>query len=98
MSHNTTIVALYATLHGCLPYEYDVQCVEGKDANHIITINKKDSERTMYVSMNTPSDDGILDAVLYDDADDEPTEICQWDTNDPDYNLIDLIAYIEKTL
>lgn len=99
MSHNTTIGILYATLRDCLPYEYDTQYIGGKDASHSIAISGKDSERTIYITANTPDDDGILDTTLYDDAnDDEPIEICQWDTDDPNLNLMDLIAYIKKTL
>lgn len=98
MSYNTTIVILYTTLRDCLHYEYDTQYVGGKDTDPIITISKKDSERTIYITTNTPDDD-VINTTLYDDADDdEPVEICQWDTNDPDLNLVDLIAYIEKTL
>lgn len=99
MSHDTTISILYATLRDCLPYEYDTQYANGKDASHNITISKKDSERTIYITTNTPDNDSILDTTLYDDAnDDEPIEICQWDTDDPNLNLTDLTAYIEKTL
>lgn len=99
MNRNTTIATLYATLSNCLPYEYDTQYVKGKDTSHSIIINKKDSERTIYITTNTLDDDGIFDATLYDDADDdEPIEICQWDTDDPNLSLIDLIAYIEKNL
>lgn len=99
MSDYITLKTLFATLHGSLPYEYDELCVHGKDTDHSIVISKKDSERTIYITTNTPDDDGILDTTLYDDAnDDEPIEICQWDTNDPNLNLVDLIVYIEKTL
>lgn len=99
MSYDTTIVVLYTTLRDCLPYEYGTQYVGGKDTDHSIVVNKKDSERTIYITTNTLDDDGIIDTTLYDDAnDDEPIEIYQWDTNDPNLNLVDLIAYIEKNL
>lgn len=99
MSDYITLKTLFTTLHGSLPYEYDELYVHSKDTDHSIAISKKDSERTIYITTNTPDDDGIIDTTLYDDAnDDEPIEICQWDTNDPNLNLVDLIAYIEKTL
>lgn len=99
MSDYITLKTLFAALHGSLPYEYDELYVHDKDTDHSIVISKKDSERTIYITTNTPDDDGILDTTLYDDSnDDEPIEICQWDTNDPNLNLVDLIAYIEKTL
>ena len=99
MSDNTTLATLFATLHGSLPYEYDELYVNGKDTYHSIVITKEESERTIYITTNTPDDDGILDVTLYDNTDDnEPIELCQEDTNDPNFNLVDLIAYIEKTL
>lgn len=99
MSNHTTLTTLFAILHGSLPYEYDELYVNGKDTARSITINKEGSERTIYITANTPDDDSILDTTIYDNAcDDEPIEICQWDTNDPSLNLVDLIAYIEKTL
>ena len=98
MSNHTTLTTMFSILHGSLPYEYDELYVNGNGTDSSIVISKKDSERTVYITTNTP-DDGILDTTLYDDAnDDEPIEICQWDTNDPNLNLVDLIAYIEKTL
>lgn len=98
MSNHTTLKALFATLHGCLPYEYDERYINGENTVRSIVINKEDSERTIYITTGT-LDDGIFDAVLYDDAyDDEPIEIYQWYANDPNTNLIDLIAYIEKSL
>lgn len=99
MSDHTTLTTLFAILHGSLPYEYDELYVNGKGTPHSLVINKKDSKRTIYITTNTAYDDGILDTTLYDDDyDDEPIETCQWDTNDPNLNLADLIVYIEKTL
>lgn len=99
MSNHTTMTNLFAALHGSLPYGYDELYVNGNGTASSIVISKKDSERTIYITTNTPDDDDILDTALYDDAnDDEPIEIRQWDTNDPNLNLVDLIAYTEKTL
>ena len=99
MNEHTTMTILSATLRGCLPYEYDEQYINGKDTDHSIVITKGDSERTVYITDNTPDHNSILDVTLYDDAnDDEPVEIYQWDTNDPNLNLTDLIAYIKNNL
>ena len=99
MNEHTTLTILSATLRGCLPYEYDEQYINGKDTDHGIVITKGDSERTVYITENTPGHNGILDVTLYDDAnDDEPVEIYQWDTNYPNLNLTDLIAYIKNNL
>lgn len=99
MSKHTTLKTLFAALHGCLPYEYNERYVNVGNTDCLITINKKGSERTIYITTTAPEDNGIFNADLYDDAyDDEPIETSQLDTTDPDYNLIDLIAYIEKNL
>lgn len=97
MSNYTTLKHLFAVLHGSLPYEYDVYAND-KGTDHSIVINKKDSEHTIYITANTSDDNGIVDTTLYDPIYDDPVEITQWDTNNPNFNLIDLIAYIEKTL
>lgn len=99
MNEHTTLTILAATLHGCLPYEYNERYINSKDTDHSIVITKEDSERTVYITENTPDHNGILDVTLYDDAnDDEPVEIYQWDTNDQNLNLMDLIAYIKNSL
>lgn len=99
MSYHTILTIMYTTLRDCLPYEYSTQYIGVKDTDHSILISKTDSDRTICITENMPDDNGILDTTLYDDAnDDEPIEICQWDTNDPNSSLVDLIAYIEKTL
>lgn len=98
MEDTKTLKTLFAAIHGTLPYEYDTY-INGKDTDHSIVISKKDSERTICVTANTPDDNGILDTTLYDDAyDDEPIETYQWDANDPNLNLIDLITYIKENL
>jgi hypothetical protein len=98
MSDNTTLKTLFTTLHGSLPYEYDMLYVSTEGTGDSISISKAGSAGIIYITTNTPDDD-ILDATLYDDAnDDEPTEICQWDTNDPNLTLMDLIDHIKKNL
>ena len=99
MSDSTTMATLSAILRGTLPYEYDGLYSSSKDKEPSITITKKDSERTIYITQNTSDDNGIIETTLYDATyDDEPIEICLWDTNDPNLNLIDIISYIEKNL
>lgn len=99
MSDHTTLTTLFATLHGSLPYEYDEQLVNEKGLDQIIIISKPDTERTIYITANTPDDNGVLDVTTYDsEQDDDPTEITQWDTNDPDLSLFDILAYIEGRL
>lgn len=98
MSNYTALKPLYAALHGSLPYEYDEKYSNGAGLEDTIIIGKTNSERSIYITENMPDDNGIFDTTLYDDDDDEPIEISQWDTNDPDFSLIDLIAYIERVL
>lgn len=99
MSSHTTLRLLFATLHGSLPYEYDEKYFDGRGLEDAIIISKTGSERSIYITENMPDDNNIFDLTLYDDTyDDDPIEINQWDTNDQDLTLPDLIAYIEKTL
>lgn len=99
MSNRKTLKALFTALHGSLPYEYDEKYVDGNQTEASIVITKEGSERTIYITANKPDVNAIFDVVLYDDIyDDDPIEIYQWDADDPNLNLIDLIAYIEKSL
>lgn len=94
MSNHTTLTTLFAILRDTLPYEYDGHYTNGNNMDPNIAIYKKDSERTIYITTNTPDND-IFETALYDG---NLTETSQWDTNDPNFNLINLIDYIEKTL
>lgn len=99
MSNRTTLKALFAALHGSLPYEYDEKYINSADQEDIIVISKTNSERTIYITANMPDDNDIFGAALYDTTyDDDPIEIYQWDADDQDLSLLDLIAYIEKNL
>lgn len=99
MSNHTTLKTLFATLHGSLPYEYDEKYLHDGLQEDAIVISKTNSERSIYITANMPHDNNIFDAILYDDpSDDDPTEIYQWDADDQDLSLLDLIVYIEKTL
>lgn len=99
MSDQTTLTTLFTALHGSLPYEYDELLVKEKGLDQIIVISKPDTERTIYITANTPDDNGILDMTTYDsEQDDDPTEITQWDTNDPNLSLFDLLTYIERRI
>lgn len=96
MKDRTTLTALFTALNGTLPYEYDKLYADYGDAYPGILISKKDSGTTICIVPDTPHDDGIVDTITYDN--DTETETLQWDTNDPDFNLLDLIGHIEKTL
>lgn len=98
MSNHKTLKALFMALHGSLPYEYDEKYVDGVGTEDTIVISKTSSDRNIYITANTPDDNVIFDVVPYDDTYDDPTEIYQWDADDQDLSLTDLIAYIEKTL
>lgn len=99
MSNHTTLKTLFTALHGSLPYEYDEKYLHDGLQEDAIVISKTNSERSIYIIANLPNDNNIFDVILYDDpSDDDPTEICQWDTDDQDLTLLNLIAYIEKSL
>lgn len=98
MSKNTTLKALFTSLHGTLPYEYDVTRVNGTGLEDTIVISKTGSDHTIYITANTIDDNTILDVTAYDDIYDDPAEIYQWDANDPNLNLIDLITHIKDNL
>lgn len=96
MSNHTTLTTLFAALQGSLPYEYDELLINAKGPDQTIAISKPDTECTIYVTANTPDDNGVLDMATYiNDQDDDPIEITQWDTNDPNLSLLDIIAYIK---
>lgn len=99
MSKYTTLKALFTTLHGSLPYEYDERYLNGAGLEDAIIISKTNSERSIYITANMPYDNNIFDLTLYDDTyDDDPIETTQWDADDQDLTLLDLIAHIEKSL
>lgn len=99
MSNNTALKTLFATLRGTLPYAYDEKYVTGVGSEDAVVISKTDPDRNIYITANMPDDNHIFDVTLYDDIhDDEPAEITQWDADDPNLTLTDLIDYIEKIL
>lgn len=99
MSKYTALKTLFTTLRGSLPYEYDEKYFNGSGLEDAIIISKTGSERSMYITENMPHDNNIFDLTLYDGTyDDDPIEISQWDADDQDLTLLDLIAYIEKSL
>lgn len=99
MSNYTALKFLYTALQGNLPYEYDEKYSNGAGLEDAIIISKTGSERSLYITENMPDDNNIFDLTLYDDTiDDDPIEILQWDADDQDLTITDLIAYIEKTI
>lgn len=99
MNDKGIIQNLFCALNGCLPYEYDEKHIYGTERGDAIIISKTNSERSIYITPNMPNGNAILDITLYDDAyADDPIEIVQWDLDDQDLALTDLITYIEKTI
>lgn len=99
MSNYITLKTLFNALHGSLPYEYDEKYVNGVDQEDAIVISKTNPERSIYITTNLPYDNNIFDVTLYDDIhDNNPTETTQWDADDQDTTLLDLIAFIERSL
>lgn len=99
MNKNYNLHILFSTLSGCLPYEYDEKYANGSNREDAIIISKTNSDRNIYITANMPDDNAIFDVTLYDDpSDDDPIEIYQWDADDQALTLLDLIAYIEKSL
>ncbi|UVX35903.1 MAG: hypothetical protein [Namikivirus usui] len=99
MSNYITLKTLFTALYGSLPYEYDEKYISGANLEDAIIISKTNSERSIYITANLPYDNNIFDVVIYNDIhDDDPAEICQWDADDQDLTLLNLIAFIEKNL
>lgn len=99
MSNYIPLKTFFTALYGSLPYEYDEKYINGANQEDAIVISKTSSERSVYITANLPHDNNIFDVVLYDDIhDDAPIETSQWDTNNPDLSLVELITYIEKNL
>lgn len=95
MSNYTALKFLFTALQGNLPYEYDEKYSNGAGPEDAIIISKTSSERSIYITENMPATNNIFDITLYDD---DPIEIFQWNADDPNLTLTDLIACIEKTL
>ena len=98
MSNYTALKTLYTALHGSLPYEYNEKYFNGAGLEDAIIISKTGSERSIYITANMPYENDIFDVTLYDDTSDDLIEIYQWDADDQDLTLLDLIAFIERNL
>ena len=92
MSNYTTLKTLFTALTDTLPYEYTEELTDNETT---IVITKEDSDYDMYISPDSPDTDGFEVVVNYGD---EPVEIYQWDADDQDPTLLDLIAFIEQNL
>lgn len=64
MNKNDNIHILFASLNGCLPYEYTEKFVDNETT---IVITKQDSKRTLYISPEEHNNDDFLVAVSCDD-------------------------------
>lgn len=98
MSNKETIRNLFCVLNGCLPYEYDVNLLNGKSENASILIVKENSTHIMQIA--TSGHDDTLTVLTYDDGDDPDTdsETYQWDTDSPDFTINDILTDIENHL
>lgn len=92
MNKNDNIHILFKTLTNTLPYEY---AEELTDNGTTIVITKEDSDYDMYISSDGPDTDDFEVTINYGD---EPIEIHRWDSNDQDFDLFDLIVFIERNL
>lgn len=92
MNKNDNIHILFKTLTDTLPYEYTEELTDNENT---IAITKENSDYDMYISQYDPDADDFEVIVNYGD---EPIEIYQWDANDPNSNLTDLITYIKNSL
>ena len=92
MTKNNNLHTLFKTITDILPYEYNEELTDDETT---IVITKEDSDYDMYISQYGPDVDDFEVTVNYGD---EPVEICQWDANDPNSNLTDLITYIKNSL
>lgn len=92
MNKHDNIHILFKTLADTLPHEYTEELTDNETT---IVITKEDSDYDMYISPDSPDTDDFEVVVNYGD---EPIEIYQWDANDQDLTLLDLIAYIKNSL
>lgn len=92
MNKNDRLHILFKILVDTLPYEYAEELTDNETT---IVITKEDSDYDACVSPNDFDTDGFEVTVNYGD---EPVEIYQWDADDPNSNLTDLIAYIKNSL
>lgn len=92
MNKNDDLHILLKTLTDTLPHEYTEELTDNETT---ILITKEDSDYDMYISPDGPCTDYLEVTLNYGD---EPIEISRWDTDDPNFNLTDLIAYIKNSL
>lgn len=99
MNNHAILKLLFTALHGTLPYEYNEKYINGVGLEDTIAISKTNSDHVIYINKNTPDENCVFDVTLYDDIhDDDPTELTILDIEDPNFDFLDLIAYIKKTL
>lgn len=98
MNGKETIRNLFCILNGYLPYEYDVTLSNDHGRTPNILITKKDSDCIMQIDAS--SHDGTFTVSAYDDGDDpdKDSEVCQWDTDSPDFTLDNILTDIKNRL
>lgn len=96
MSNKETIRNLFNVINGCLPYEYDVELLNSPGRTASVLITKKDSGYV--VQVDASEHDDMLTVTTYDDEGDfdKDNEICQWDTDSPDFTLDNVLTDIKN--
>ena len=92
MDKNDNIHILFKTLTDILHHEYTEELTDNETT---IVITKEDSDYDMHISSDGPDTDDFEVVVNYGD---EPIELYQWNADDQDPTLTDLIAFIERNL
>ena len=91
MNKNDNIHILFKTLTDTLPYEYTEELTDNETT---IVITKENSDYDIYLSPDSPDTDDFEVTVSYGD---EPVELYQWDANDQNSSLTDLISHIKNS-
>lgn len=95
MNKKENLKALFSTLNGCLPYEYDEKYSDN-GPNASILIVKNDSDHIMHITTNDHDDTLTVFSYDYDDIPDEDSEVFQWDLDSPDVTLDTILTDIKN--
>lgn len=98
MSKHDNLHILFASLSGCLPYEYDQRFIDNETT---IVLTKEDSDCTMYISPDEYNSDDFVVAVSYDDPSKgyyEEYDTFYWITKDEQIPLTTILTDIKHYL
>lgn len=98
MNKHDNLHTLFASLNGCLPYEYGEKFIDNETT---IVITKEDSDCTMYISPDEINNDDFIVAVSHDDPAKgyyEEYETFYWITEDEQIPLNTIISDIKHYL